>query len=143
MSCIAQLRLPRSMGELASDRSDHPDLDHREVSPELQRIRGPFPIAAGVEAYVPASTAAVAMSSPPAVSATVSLAGQICWLSWSGVPPGDRRGPTHPCFPGGSCIGHMNEQHGLRPGTVTRPEDRERRGSMNDGGRRSVECREC
>jgi hypothetical protein len=30
---------------------DHPDLDHREVSPELQRIRGPYPIAAGVAAY--------------------------------------------------------------------------------------------
>ena len=29
----------------------HPDLDYREVSPELQRIRGPYPIAAGVAAY--------------------------------------------------------------------------------------------
>ena len=30
---------------------DHPDLDYRDVSPELQRIRGPYPIAAGVAAY--------------------------------------------------------------------------------------------
>jgi hypothetical protein len=30
---------------------DHPDLDHRDVSPELQRIRGPYPIAVGVAAY--------------------------------------------------------------------------------------------
>ena len=30
---------------------DHPDLDFRDVSPELQRIRGPYPIAAGVTAY--------------------------------------------------------------------------------------------
>ena len=30
---------------------DHPDLDYREVSPELQRIRGPYPFAAGVTAY--------------------------------------------------------------------------------------------
>jgi hypothetical protein len=30
---------------------DDPDLDYREVSPELQRIRGPYPIAAGVAAY--------------------------------------------------------------------------------------------
>ena len=30
---------------------DHPDLDYREVSPELQRIRGPYPIVAGVAAY--------------------------------------------------------------------------------------------
>jgi hypothetical protein len=30
---------------------DHPDLDYRDVSSELQRIRGPYPIAAGVAAY--------------------------------------------------------------------------------------------
>jgi hypothetical protein len=30
---------------------DHPDLDYREVSPELQQIRGPYPVAAGVAAY--------------------------------------------------------------------------------------------
>jgi len=30
---------------------DDPDLDYREVSPELQRIRGPYPIAAGIAAY--------------------------------------------------------------------------------------------
>jgi hypothetical protein len=29
---------------------DHPDLDYRDVSPELQRIRGPYPIAAGIAA---------------------------------------------------------------------------------------------
>jgi len=31
---------------------DDPDLDYREVSPELRRIRGPYPMAAGVTAYV-------------------------------------------------------------------------------------------
>ena len=30
---------------------DHPDLDYREVSPELQRIRGPYPLPVGVVAY--------------------------------------------------------------------------------------------
>jgi hypothetical protein len=30
---------------------DHPYLDYREVSPELQRIRGPYPMAAGLAAY--------------------------------------------------------------------------------------------
>jgi hypothetical protein len=30
---------------------DDPDLDYRDVPPELQRIRGPYPIAAGVAAY--------------------------------------------------------------------------------------------
>ena len=30
---------------------DDPDLDYGEVSPELQRIRGPYPIALGVTAY--------------------------------------------------------------------------------------------
>ncbi len=31
---------------------DHPDLDYREAPPELQQIRGPYPIAAGAEAFV-------------------------------------------------------------------------------------------
>jgi hypothetical protein len=30
---------------------DHPDLDYRKVSPELQRVRGPYLLAAGVAAY--------------------------------------------------------------------------------------------
>ena len=30
---------------------DHPYLDYREVSPELQRLRGPYPIAAGAAVY--------------------------------------------------------------------------------------------
>jgi len=30
---------------------DDPDLDYREVSPKLQQIRGPYPIAAGIAAY--------------------------------------------------------------------------------------------
>jgi hypothetical protein len=33
------------------DCGDHPDLDYREVSPVLQRVRGPYPIADGVAAY--------------------------------------------------------------------------------------------
>ena len=33
------------------DCGDHPDLDYREVSPRLQLVRGPYPIAAGVAAY--------------------------------------------------------------------------------------------
>jgi hypothetical protein len=34
------------------DCGDHPYLDYREVSPELQRVRGPYPIADGITAYV-------------------------------------------------------------------------------------------
>ena len=30
---------------------DHPDLDYRDVSPELQRIRGPYAFAVGIAAY--------------------------------------------------------------------------------------------
>ncbi len=30
---------------------DHPDLDYRDISRELQRIRGPYPLAAGIAAY--------------------------------------------------------------------------------------------
>ena len=33
------------------DCGDNPDLDYRDVSPALQRIRGPCPITAGVPAY--------------------------------------------------------------------------------------------
>ena len=37
---------------ICCDCGDHPDLDYREVPRKLQQIRGPYPIAAGVEAYV-------------------------------------------------------------------------------------------
>lgn len=33
------------------DCGDHPDLDYRDVSAKLQRLRGPYVIAAGVVAY--------------------------------------------------------------------------------------------
>jgi hypothetical protein len=36
---------------ICCDCGDHPDLDYRDVAPELQRIRGPYPIAAGVAPY--------------------------------------------------------------------------------------------
>jgi len=36
---------------ICCDCGDHPDLDYRQVSPELQQIRGPYPVAAGVAAY--------------------------------------------------------------------------------------------
>ena len=34
------------------DCGDHPGLDYSEVSPILQRVRGPYPIADGITAYV-------------------------------------------------------------------------------------------
>jgi hypothetical protein len=34
------------------DCGDHPYLDYREVSPELQRVRGPYPIADGITGYL-------------------------------------------------------------------------------------------
>ncbi len=36
---------------ICCDCGDDPDLDYREVSPALQRIRGPYPIAEGITAY--------------------------------------------------------------------------------------------
>jgi hypothetical protein len=36
---------------ICCDCGDHPYLDYREVSPELQRIRGPYPMEAGLAAY--------------------------------------------------------------------------------------------
>ena len=35
---------------ICRDCGDDPRLDYREVSPELRRIRGPYPIAAGIAA---------------------------------------------------------------------------------------------
>lgn len=37
---------------ICCDCGDHPDRDYREIPPGLQRIRGRYPIAAGVEVYV-------------------------------------------------------------------------------------------
>jgi len=37
---------------ICCDCGDSPDLDYRHVSAELQRIRGPYPVAAGVAAYI-------------------------------------------------------------------------------------------
>jgi len=31
---------------------DHPDLDYSQVSPELRRVAGPYPVADGISAYV-------------------------------------------------------------------------------------------
>ena len=36
---------------ICCDCGDHPDVDYRDVSPELQRSAGPCPIAVGVAAY--------------------------------------------------------------------------------------------
>lgn len=36
---------------ICCDCGDDPDLDYREVSPRIQRIRGPYPIVSGVAAY--------------------------------------------------------------------------------------------
>ena len=37
---------------ICCDCGDHPDLDYCEVSPVLQRVRGPYPVADGITAYV-------------------------------------------------------------------------------------------
>jgi hypothetical protein len=36
---------------ICCDCGDDPGLDYREVSPELQRVRGPYPLTAGAVAY--------------------------------------------------------------------------------------------
>jgi hypothetical protein len=36
---------------ICCDCGDDPDLDYREVSPGLRRVRGPYPIADGIAAY--------------------------------------------------------------------------------------------
>jgi len=37
---------------ICCDCGDDPDLDYRDVSPELQQIRGPYPMAAGIDEYM-------------------------------------------------------------------------------------------
>ena len=37
---------------ICCDCGDDPGLDYREVSPRLQLIRGPYPIAAGIDAFL-------------------------------------------------------------------------------------------
>jgi len=37
---------------ICCDCGDHPGLDYCEVSPVLQRVRGPYPVADGITAYV-------------------------------------------------------------------------------------------
>jgi hypothetical protein len=37
---------------ICCDCGDHPDLDYREASAVLQRVRGPYPVADGITAYV-------------------------------------------------------------------------------------------
>jgi hypothetical protein len=41
---------PKRFEIVCCDCGDDPDLDYREVTPQLRRIRGPYPIAAGVAA---------------------------------------------------------------------------------------------
>jgi len=67
-----------SMFELiCCDCGDHPGLDYREVPPKLQRIRGPYPIALGVEAYAehvkrhPSAHCPVAAGTVPSRSLTL------------------------------------------------------------------------
>jgi hypothetical protein len=38
---------------ICCDCGDHRDLDYSAVSPVLQQVRGPYPIADGITAYVP------------------------------------------------------------------------------------------
>ena len=67
---------------------DDPGLDYREVSPALQQIRGPYPVAAGVTAYVrharrhpgPAKFASPAAAG--AISASPDGAGQPAPAAW-------------------------------------------------------------
>ncbi|HXZ73246.1 MAG TPA: hypothetical protein VEH31_20545, partial [Streptosporangiaceae bacterium] len=36
---------------ICCDCGDDPDLDYRDISPQLRQVRGPYPIAAGIAAY--------------------------------------------------------------------------------------------
>jgi hypothetical protein len=59
---------------ICCDCGDHPDLDYSEVSPGLQRIRGPYPIADGLSAYDKH------VKLPAAGAASLAGAGNRGWL---------------------------------------------------------------
>ena len=64
---------------ICCDCGDHPDLDYRDVSPELQRIRGPYLIAAGIAAYGEHLRLRHVQSAPAAgVSVRVADCGSAC-----------------------------------------------------------------
>ena len=42
---------PMHMSFVCCECGDHPDLDYREISAELRRIRGPYMFAVGIAAY--------------------------------------------------------------------------------------------
>src|SRR5690348_11747199 len=67
------------------DCGDDPDLDYRDVSPELQRIRGPYrPIAAGTAAY----GEHVALHRPGRTAATPRPRAEAMSIHpWAGDPP--------------------------------------------------------
>jgi hypothetical protein len=54
---------------------DRPDLDYREVSPELRQVRGPYPLAAGVTAYERHRARHHERRGPAATAATAAGAG--------------------------------------------------------------------
>ena len=52
---------------ICCDCGDHPRLDCREVSPELQRVREPYAIASGMEAFVKHARLAPQLTGDPPV----------------------------------------------------------------------------
>jgi len=58
---------------ICCDCGDDPGLDYREVIPALQRIRGPYPIAVGITAYV---EHARRHPTPQGIQAAVRCAGE-------------------------------------------------------------------
>jgi hypothetical protein len=58
---------------ICCDCGDDPGLDYRDIPPELQQVRGPYPIAAGIAAYdkhVRQHKRAGHLSQPPATGRT-------------------------------------------------------------------------
>jgi hypothetical protein len=66
---------------ICCDCGDNPDLGYRDVSPELQRIRGPYLIAAGIGAYEKHVHHHRRHALRPGESPTVSDATRVPWRS--------------------------------------------------------------
>jgi hypothetical protein len=60
---------------ICCDCGDDPDLDYRDISPDLQRIRGPYRLSAGIEAYRRHDTLQHGQSPIPVASGTSKRTG--------------------------------------------------------------------
>jgi hypothetical protein len=78
---------------ICCDCGDDPGLDYREVSPRLQLVRGPYPIAAGVAAYEQHLGLHQQLKAATGTKAAIALL-MSAYLAVSGLDAGWTGGPS-------------------------------------------------